>query len=762
MLRFVRLLGGALGVILAIALAGFSETLSDGSTGGSLLLLAWILAWAAVGFAIMPYITITPAHWLMRAVTDMSTDEFVAAVVGLVLGLLMGFLLGLPLTSLPAPAGLLMPIGVSIVLALGMMGLTVAKRQDLRDSLVELGLGRHAGDDASPDEHVEQVTYADTSAIIDGRIVDVVASGFLGGLLVVPRFVLGELQHIADDSHPGRRNRGRRGMDVLSVLQKDHRIEVEMSAEDDPGASTVDAKLVALALKRNAAILTTDYNLNRVAQLQGVRVMNLNQLANALKPAFLPGEELRVKVIQEGKEPGQGVAFLDDGTMVVVEGGSAHIEGELDVTVTRILQTVAGRIDLRRAGERFLRPRPAGDARGSRDRTGRAGHTCAVISEGVADAVVVAAGSSRRMGGGDKLELAIAGRPILRWTVEALAAAPEIGQVIVVTAEDRVDQLRDLPWLVELGARVVPGGPRRQDSTACGVRAAGADIVLVHDAARPFVSPALVSRVVAGVQEHGAAIPALPVVDALKQVEGAHITASAQRTGLYRAQTPQGARRELLLAAAEAHANGDDDIPDEADLLARHGVSVAIVPGDADNIKVTLPEDLALARRLAGEGTGMRVAHGSDSHPFGPGDGLRLGGLLIEGAPRLHGHSDGDAVLHALCDALLAAAGAGDLGRLFPPGERRTRGIDSRELVAEVVRRVEAAGLEVISADVTILGARPRFGGERLDAMAAAIAAMLSVPPSRVSVKAATGNLSGDEGAGRAISASCLAAVVSR
>ena len=347
MLRFIRLLGGAIGVILAITLAGLSDTLSDASTEGRLMLVAWIVAWAVVGFAIMPYITVAPARWLMRAVTDMSTDEFVAAVAGLILGLLMGFLLGLPLTSLPAPAGFLLPIGVSVVLALGMMGLTVAKRDDLRDALRELGLRRSSdkpdlNDDAAP--HFEQVTYVDTSAIIDGRVVDVVASGFLGGLLVVPRFVLGELQHIADDSHPGRRSRGRRGMDVLSVLQKDHRIEVEMSAEDDPGSSTVDAKLVALAQKRKAAILTTDYNLNRVAQLQGVRVMNLNQLANALKPAFLPGEELRVRVIQEGKEPGQGVAFLDDGTMVVVEGGGDHIEGELDVTVTRILQTVAGRM----------------------------------------------------------------------------------------------------------------------------------------------------------------------------------------------------------------------------------------------------------------------------------------------------------------------------------------------------------------------------------------------------------------------------------
>jgi uncharacterized protein YacL len=347
MLRFIRLFGGALGVILAIALVGFdatSTTLLDPSLEGRFLLLAWIAAWGVVGFIIAPYLTIVPAHWLLRAVTDMSTDEFVAAIAGLLVGLLMGFLLGLPLTSLPAPAGLLLPIGVSIVLALGMMGLTVAKRHDLRTALEGLGLRRTAAPATVPAGPPVAVTYVDTSAIIDGRIVDVVAAGFLAGLLVVPRFVLGELQHIADDTHPGRRNRGRRGLDVLAVLQKDHRIGIEISTDDDPGVSTVDGKLIALAQKRDAAILTTDYNLNRVAQLQGVRVMNLNQLANALKPSFLPGEALHVKVVQEGKEPGQGVAFLDDGTMVVVEGGGRHLEGELDVTVTRILQTVAGRM----------------------------------------------------------------------------------------------------------------------------------------------------------------------------------------------------------------------------------------------------------------------------------------------------------------------------------------------------------------------------------------------------------------------------------
>jgi uncharacterized protein YacL len=344
--RAIRLTGAALGAVLAIALAnltGASGAFFEPRPEATALLGVWILSWAVIGYAILPHVTIEPARWIMRAITDMSTDEFVAAITGIILGLLMGFLLGLPLTNLPSPAGLVLPIGVSIVLAFGMMGLMVAKRYDLRKALLDLGIltRAHEGDGVVSSG---PVTYVDTSAIIDGRIVDIVASGFISGTLVVPRFVLGELQHIADDSQPSRRSRGRRGLDVLSVLQKDHRVDLELSDEDEPGTSTVDAKLVGLALRRGAGILTTDYNLNRVAQLQGVRILNVNQLANALKPAFLPGEPLRVKVIQEGKEPGQGVAFLDDGTMVVVEGGSEHIPSELDVTVTRILQTVAGRM----------------------------------------------------------------------------------------------------------------------------------------------------------------------------------------------------------------------------------------------------------------------------------------------------------------------------------------------------------------------------------------------------------------------------------
>jgi 2-C-methyl-D-erythritol 4-phosphate cytidylyltransferase/2-C-methyl-D-erythritol 2,4-cyclodiphosphate synthase len=351
---------------------------------------------------------------------------------------------------------------------------------------------------------------------------------------------------------------------------------------------------------------------------------------------------------------------------------------------------------------------------------------------------------------------------VLRRAVESMAAAAEIERVIVVTTEARAETLETADWLAAVGGETTPGGERRQDSVAAGVRAADAGVVLVHDAARPFVSPSLISRIVQAVHEHGAAIPVLAVVDALKRVEGGRITGTAERSGLYRAQTPQGARRELLHAAAESHAGGPEIIADEAELLARAGVPVATVPGEATNIKLTLPEDVLLAERMMAGGPGGRVAQGYDSHPFGPDRGLRLGGLTVSDAPRLQGHSDGDVVLHAVCDGLLGAAGMGDLGRLFPSGERATRGIDSRDLVAEVVARLAAAGLVPSSVDVSILGARPRLGARRLDAMADAIADLVGLDRRHVSVKAATGNLSGDEGAGRVISASSIVSVRGR
>jgi uncharacterized protein YacL len=269
----------------------------------------------------------------------------VTAVVGLLIGLLMGLLLGLPLSQLAPPFGTWLPLGVSIFLGLGMVGLTVAKRRDLLIAAETIGLVRRSPTSGAPaSAHGEPRIVVDTSAIIDGRIAEIVESGFIYGTLVIPRFVLDELQHIADSSDALRRNRGRRGLEILNRMQKEPGTPVEIVEDDVPGIVEVDAKLVALARARSRVILTNDFNLNRVAELQGVRVMNINSLANAVKPAVLPGEEIRVRVIQDGKEAGQGVGFLDDGTMIVVEGGARHIDRDLDVTVTRVLQTVAGRM----------------------------------------------------------------------------------------------------------------------------------------------------------------------------------------------------------------------------------------------------------------------------------------------------------------------------------------------------------------------------------------------------------------------------------
>jgi len=345
LIRYIRVLGAALGSVVGLALATSGDGLFRGIDYAGAFLAAWVVAWIVVGFAVLPYVTVVPAIWLIKQVEALSTAEFVTAVVGLLLGLLMGLLLGLPLSQLAPPFGTWLPLGVSVFLGLGMVGLTVAKRRDLLVAAETVGfIRRPASPESGGPARGEPRIVVDTSAIIDGRIAEIVESGFIYGTLVIPRFVLEELQHIADSSDALRRNRGRRGLEILNRMQKEPATPVEIVEDDVPNITEVDAKLVALARARSRVILTNDFNLNRVAELQGVRVMNINSLANAVKPAVLPGEEIRVRVIQEGKEAGQGVGFLDDGTMIVVEGGARHIDHDLDVAVTRVLQTVAGRM----------------------------------------------------------------------------------------------------------------------------------------------------------------------------------------------------------------------------------------------------------------------------------------------------------------------------------------------------------------------------------------------------------------------------------
>jgi uncharacterized protein YacL len=347
---YIRLLGAAIGGLLGVVLAispwpPANRSLFQDAPNAGLLIGIWVIAWVVFGYSLLPYLTVVPAMWLFRRVQELSTAEFVTAVVGLLLGLLIGLLLGLPLSNLAEPWGTWLPLAVSLFFGLGMIGLTVAKRADLLLAAEAIGIVRRPEEPAgSRPRSGEPHIVVDTSAIIDGRIAEIVESGFIYGTLLVPRFVLEELQHIADSSDTLRRNRGRRGLEILARMQKDSPTPIEIVEEDVPNAGEVDAKLVALAKGRGRAILTNDFNLNRVAELQGIRVLNINSLANAVKPAVLPGEDLRVRVIQEGKEAGQGVGFLDDGTMIVVEGGSRFIDRDLDVSVTRVLQTVAGRM----------------------------------------------------------------------------------------------------------------------------------------------------------------------------------------------------------------------------------------------------------------------------------------------------------------------------------------------------------------------------------------------------------------------------------
>ena len=382
-----------------------------------------------------------------------------------------------------------------------------------------------------------------------------------------------------------------------------------------------------------------------------------------------------------------------------------------------------------------------------------------------ADAIVVAAGRSTRMGGVDKLATEVGGRPLLAWTLDALAAAPEVARLVVVTADERLAEVAGAAWLPAKVIDVVAGGARRQESVHAGFLALDRDdpdaagVVLVHDAARPLIDPALVASVADATARYGAAIPIVPVAETLKRIDGGRVVGTVDRDGLGSAQTPQGARRDLFRAAwGRFPADGPDTFTDEAALLEAAGILVHVVAGDPDNLKVTLPADL---RRAAGVLTGVRTTRtgiGHDRHPFGPGTPLRLGGVGIPGAPALTGHSDGDVLLHAVADALLGAAGLGDLGGLFPADARTPRGIDSGLLMREVRRRIEAAGWHAATLDATVVGARPRLG-PHLDAMRDSIAALLGIEPGAVNVKASSGNLDGPEGAGRSISALVVATV---
>ncbi len=297
-----------------------------------------------IGLIMTPYITLHPLQRISHRLAGMPPERLIAIIAGLFIGLMAAALISLPLGFLPPPFRQIMPLAAAVVFCYLSIVILISRQNDLQGLFGNFrsgGLARTAQVDENP---TETYILLDTSVIIDGRIADISKTGFVRSTLLVPNFILLELQHIADSPDPMRRGRGRLGLEVLSTLQNEAPIPTRITDMDVSEVRDADSKLVSLARHLHCPIMTNDYNLNRVAELQGVSVLNVNDLANAVKITCLPGEELRVKIIQEGRETSQGVGFLEDGTMVVVEDGRRLINQTLDVTVTKVLQTSAGRM----------------------------------------------------------------------------------------------------------------------------------------------------------------------------------------------------------------------------------------------------------------------------------------------------------------------------------------------------------------------------------------------------------------------------------
>jgi uncharacterized protein YacL len=326
------------------------------------LLPAWtystmIALFAITGFLIAPVSIrsfIALMRWMDSRLTGIPTHDLLSGAIGGIIGLIISSLFSSSFVSITFFGPLL---SVLLSLFLGYLGLTIGmkRKEDVLGFLNFFPKFRDKGekqkDGKVPNllevsDYLDPVNYKilDTSVIIDGRIADIVKTGFVEGTLLIPSFVLEELRHIADSSDLLKRNRGRRGLDILNQIDKEKMIKVQVHEQDFEDINEVDSKLVRLGQVLESPLLTNDYNLNKVAELQGVKVLNINELANALKPIVLPGEEMLVQVMKEGKEPGQGVAYLDDGTMIVVDAGRRYMGQNVTVLVTSVLQTAAGRM----------------------------------------------------------------------------------------------------------------------------------------------------------------------------------------------------------------------------------------------------------------------------------------------------------------------------------------------------------------------------------------------------------------------------------
>ncbi len=337
-----RIIGGA---ILATGGWGIGEYVSD--VWDPRQYVFWVfglaLAGGVIGIVATPYVTVRLSRSVAEQTRSVPTSRLLSSAVGLILGLVVALLLSTPLLlSSSRWLGVAAPVGLSLLIGYLGAALMFAPSRDIFQKLIPEGRDpRHSDAAHSPNGYAAPM-LVDTSAIIDGRIVAISKTGFIQGTLIVPRFVLDELRRVADSSDALRRSRGRRGLEMLNEIRQDDNVRTEFPEIDYPQSNEVDGKLAGLARQMDAAILTTDFNLNRVAQIDGITVLNVNELANSLRPVLIPGESVNIRILHEGKERGQGVGYLEDGTMVVVDSGVHHIDTDLDVTVARVLQTAAG------------------------------------------------------------------------------------------------------------------------------------------------------------------------------------------------------------------------------------------------------------------------------------------------------------------------------------------------------------------------------------------------------------------------------------
>ncbi|MEP0761472.1 MAG: PIN domain nuclease [Chloroflexota bacterium] len=327
------LLGALLGIDLSDAL-----NLPPEASG-----LTFSLMGALAGLIITPWITTYPARAARRAILKTPPEKLVSSLVGLVLGMAVAAMFAWPLSLLPDPFGQFLPTVIALATVYVSVTVFSLRAQDVFALFGGLLRASPGALRMLPGGATGEVLL-DTSVIIDGRILDISQTGFIQGALLVPRFVLNELQHVADSPEMLRRNRGKRGLEVLSELQQRSRTPVRVIDDDVPGVDEVDEKLVLLAKQRNVPVMTNDFNLNRVAELQGVTVLNINELANAVKAIFLPGEVIDIHIVMEGRELDQGVGYLEDGTMIVVEDGKRYMDRTIPVLITRYIVTNAGRM----------------------------------------------------------------------------------------------------------------------------------------------------------------------------------------------------------------------------------------------------------------------------------------------------------------------------------------------------------------------------------------------------------------------------------